>query len=714
MWWLVGTTDKMKDGTDSGFAHGKKNVSDLSDGVWRVFSGVAGNWEDCSSIVIDYDSTPALLVSLRELWDLCKNSKVFTDTLGDGTTAYQTSKLLELAAVAKRVHAKDAQHPPSVGSAGAPSGNIALPKGNERERAARTPPPLESQTAVFSADAIPGFTITPAMSSGGHLQTTITGAYVKTSQVKNGMPVYEKVQHQFERDVQVICFWFTKGNHWAVSQTKAPTEEDEGQSLEDGAFWATPSTAYVDFTKKQQWHLWDGEFWATSSPTITPVGGGALHAAQRQHLVEVIESSLIGITLIKFFQNNEMYTKLADSLLTTAKQMAGHLESWIGTTYGSYCTTGELSTYLATYPELSKRIRSQKAKGLEMFVNKFPLKFKWQSGLPPAIQLVSDKWHAVARTPGGSKGDAAAAVDQSAAVEDSFCPICYDELVISAVGPCNHVCCHICALRLRKFDKMPNRSEEGWPCIQCRIPLLEITLSTDVQAKYSTQGTHPLQQYDVMCSSQEALLAARNVLKIFCRICQKEDFSSEKQLVRHVRKKHGMTYCELCCANVNHFISTEQILYSDESALSTHIDNSHKKCAFCNIHYFDDDALLDHLRQAHEQCKLCEDAGKPFVYFTDYSSMEEHYKVDHFLCCEEACRDQSSHKMYFVFSTKSGLQQHQNEQHISNHTPLQGERWRVQSSRAPLRVASAGSLSVATSAVEYRTDASDKSMDWFN
>ena len=72
----------------------------------------------------------------------------------------------------------------------------------------------------------------------------------------------------------------------------------------------------------------------------------------------------------------------------------------------------------------------------------------------------------------------------------------------------------------------------------------------------------------------------------------------------------------------------------------------HPYCRFCNKYYFSEDKFKVHLNQAHYTCHVCTDDYK-FTYYKDYKSLENHFKLSHFFCEDNNCRE----KGFVVFST---------------------------------------------------------------
>ena len=77
-------------------------------------------------------------------------------------------------------------------------------------------------------------------------------------------------------------------------------------------------------------------------------------------------------------------------------------------------------------------------------------------------------------------------------------------------------------------------------------------------------------------------------------------------------------------------------------------------CKFCDERYLDNDGLHAHLRKVHFWCHFCESDGKQ-DYYCSYPLLRDHFKEEHFLCEEGACRQE---KYTSVFRTKLDLQAH--------------------------------------------------------
>ena len=761
-WWLVGGTDKMKLSTDSGFAHAQKKLLDLAAPIedspaWKIYSGEDRKWVDASSMVVDYDDSVHLTAKLKRLWDHRKKNAEVTTILQTGLASilvYTTRALLSYVGTALLAGAED------VGTAllaGTKDVGTALLAGAEDVGTAL----LHVELRVVAQDQ-----------SEVHFRVKRTTSMLRLKEAycKRQMMILERVlffidgkpvrdgdtPEKLELDDGAAIDMVNKGNatiahiettllESLIAQKLSKVLQEQGFLMEqlEKEHGVTELLGNIrerleEASTLDQKHDFEARNTLNLVHLMLQALLGQLSASRQSFQTWVVSPSSNCIVLLESFQNpvalgnlgdpdvkTLVLAGLADTFVTTPRQIAEHLGGWIVATHGCIVSTKLIAAeYYKTFPRIAKLI---KPKRLEVFAGSFPELFEvaWITssdqtvGTGAAVKLVSKKWirNALLKHPKGqreagveqdsrvmshsdfppfaseprSRPAAAAAAAAAASKhedEDDVCPLCTDVMTVGAVGPCNHLVCHVCALRLRKFGKNN--------CGICRTPMPKITLSTDVNAKYSTRGEFPLKQYNVTCTTRAALQAAGNVLKLSCRVCNETGFRDERALKRHVKTKHALNYCELCLHNVDHFISTEQKLFSDGD-LSAHEKSEHRHCGFCDTYFFSNDVLLEHLRHQHEQCTVCESEGKPFVYFANYAELEAHYSTDHFLCTDESCRDQSTNKLYRVFPTEFGLHAHQAEHHglrsrhaVSNVSKK--ELRRVQSN---------------ADSVEYRTDATD-------
>jgi hypothetical protein len=93
----------------------------------------------------------------------------------------------------------------------------------------------------------------------------------------------------------------------------------------------------------------------------------------------------------------------------------------------------------------------------------------------------------------------------------------------------------------------------------------------------------------------------------------------------------------------------------------------HPECAFCKMRFFGDDELFVHCRDQHEQCFLCVRNGNRHEYYANYSSMEDHFKLDHSMCLYPQCLE----KKFVVFDSPIDLKAHEVEVHGESLSGLQ-------------------------------------------
>lgn len=87
-------------------------------------------------------------------------------------------------------------------------------------------------------------------------------------------------------------------------------------------------------------------------------------------------------------------------------------------------------------------------------------------------------------------------------------------------------------------------------------------------------------------------------------------------------------------------VLNEHILYSKNS-LDKHFKQGdmddegfvyffHPFCTFCNKLLYDEERMTVHMTE-HFNCFIC-GVDKKWVYFKDYSSLEKHFRISHYLC----------------------------------------------------------------------------------
>ena len=86
----------------------------------------------------------------------------------------------------------------------------------------------------------------------------------------------------------------------------------------------------------------------------------------------------------------------------------------------------------------------------------------------------------------------------------------------------------------------------------------------------------------------------------------------------------------------------------------------HPPCQFCQVTYYDSDQLYEHCRDRHEQCFICSRTeGGRHNYFRDYSMLEEHFRMQHYICTAPECLE----RKFVVFEDEIDLKGHQLDAH---------------------------------------------------
>lgn len=278
--------------------------------------------------------------------------------------------------------------------------------------------------------------------------------------------------------------------------------------------------------------------------------------------------------------------------------------------------------------------------------------------------------------PAGEGGGAAGANDDEAGAADDdgeVCFICANPIQHHAVAPCNHVTCHICALRMRALYK-----NKG--CPHCRTPAPYVIITDDATKLFEEYTDADITSADenigIRYTNEDivgdtVLLLRYNCPDMSC------DFAGLgwPDLHRHVRQMHHKKMCDLCTRNKKVF-THEHELFTDKE-LHRHMAHGddrpgdvaqtgfkgHPLCGFCGERFYDDDKLYEHCRNKHERCFICDrrDSRNPH-YYQDYNALEGHFKKDHFLCLDRECLE----KKFVVFESEMDLKAHQLSEHADS------------------------------------------------
>lgn len=174
-------------------------------------------------------------------------------------------------------------------------------------------------------------------------------------------------------------------------------------------------------------------------------------------------------------------------------------------------------------------------------------------------------------------------------------------------------------------------------------------------------------KHGFLFSNQKLFSLYKSLKENKCTLCpEMPSFRTFASLREHTRKCHNRLYCEICTSNLKLFpwefkTYTRQELtrHRREGDSEDKSYKGHPLCQFCDDRYMDNDALHMHLRQSHFWCHFCESNGKQ-EYYSDYPFLRKHFKEDHYLCEEGACREE---KLTSVFQSKIDLQAHRASAH---------------------------------------------------
>ncbi|KAK9460361.1 uncharacterized protein V1516DRAFT_638763 [Lipomyces oligophaga] len=261
--------------------------------------------------------------------------------------------------------------------------------------------------------------------------------------------------------------------------------------------------------------------------------------------------------------------------------------------------------------------------------------------------------------------ESAAPLDPGETVETCF--ICAEPVKYSAVSPCNHRSCHVCALRMRALYKTN-------ACVHCRTIQPRIIFTIDHAKKYEEYKPEELISADeklgIDFDNSEVKQSTENLLKYNCpeEGCRVA-CGGWGDLRRHVQEIHHRTMCSLCTHNKKvftheHKLYTHKALirhekFGDESGFT-----GHPECQFCKIRFYSMDELRVHIREKHEKCHICDKlaaSDSEPQYFLNYDQLEKHFREAHFLCPASSCLE----KKFVVFEDEIELQAHQISDHGS-------------------------------------------------
>ncbi|KAL4802798.1 hypothetical protein BDV18DRAFT_61357 [Aspergillus unguis] len=275
-----------------------------------------------------------------------------------------------------------------------------------------------------------------------------------------------------------------------------------------------------------------------------------------------------------------------------------------------------------------------------------------------------------ATTPSAEKGKVPEeSVDN--ADDGDICFICASKVDHNSVSPCNHRTCHICALRLRALYK--NKA-----CAHCRTESSYVIFTDDPVKRFEEFKDSDYAQKDdnlgIKYEKNEIFEDTVLLLRYNCpeRTCDVACLGWP-DLHRHVKTKHGKVMCDLCTRNKKVFTHEHELFTHAElrrhekhgddvpGALDQSGFRGHPECGFCRQRFYGDDELYAHCRDRHERCYICDrnSTNRQHQYYIDYSALESHFQVDHFLCLDKECLE----KKFVVFESQMDLKAHQLECH---------------------------------------------------
>ncbi|PWW75179.1 hypothetical protein C7212DRAFT_297396, partial [Tuber magnatum] len=276
------------------------------------------------------------------------------------------------------------------------------------------------------------------------------------------------------------------------------------------------------------------------------------------------------------------------------------------------------------------------------------------------------------RTSMTARGEIRPDADDAASDPDSsVCFICADPVQFSSIAPCNHVTCHICALRMRALYK--NKA-----CAHCRTESEWVIFSNTDNKKFQDFKDEEIVRRNdalgVKFENQAILDETELLLRYNC-----PDSSCDRacrgwpDLHYHVRTAHNRVLCDLCSRNKKVFTHEHTLFTTQELRKHERVGDDqpgsenqsgfkgHPDCVFCRQRFYSSDELYIHCREKHERCFLCDrtNPGAQQQYYVNYDSLVAHFKDDHFMCREQECLD----KKFVVFDNEMDLKAHQLDVH---------------------------------------------------
>lgn len=187
-------------------------------------------------------------------------------------------------------------------------------------------------------------------------------------------------------------------------------------------------------------------------------------------------------------------------------------------------------------------------------------------------------------------------------------------------------------------------------------------VSEDVKARLQTVAGFTCPKYVAALVPEDAPVDGVKQ-DVAAAVCGAPSHRNVNGLRTHVREEHGSIFCDVCVSSRIEYKSMLPIYPLDtpgngkkSAKLHEHVRKEHPACRFCGTHFLDDDELFSHLQKNHEACHICERAGRLHEYFRSFSTLEAHYRSQHFVCDDPACRG-------VVFASVLDLQAHMLSRH---------------------------------------------------
>ncbi|KAK9468168.1 hypothetical protein V1512DRAFT_221224 [Lipomyces arxii] len=245
------------------------------------------------------------------------------------------------------------------------------------------------------------------------------------------------------------------------------------------------------------------------------------------------------------------------------------------------------------------------------------------------------------------------------------CFICAEPIKYSAVSPCNHRSCHVCALRMRALYKTN-------ACVHCRTIQAKIIFTIDNAKRYEDYSKKDIVGSDTKLGidfDQKEIMEDTKKLQQFncpdkkCTVV----CSGWGDLRRHVTEVHKKYLCQLCTHNKKvftheHKLYTQKGLLKHERVGDDEGFTGHPDCQFCKTRFYSIDELRVHYRERHERCHICDQhvtGNSEPQYFLNYDTLEQHFRDRHYLCLAASCLE----KKFVVFENELDLKAHQVSEH---------------------------------------------------